>query len=505
MPTAYAPENTSASEAPPPASLARRILTASSALGTATALERGMGFLANFFGARIGGAATFGAYSLALTTANSIASYAGGGIGATATRFSGEYNKSNDGYGAVVRALFIVSSVSAVIATSALAFGAGPLAHWLLHNPALTNLLRWSAFSAGGMVLLECCRGFFVGQREFPSLVLLSVLTGSGMLIALPWAARHGAAAMVITQAAVTLSVFAVCGLAVWRRLRLTPSAPNAESSTVSVTRQIWRFGMVQLAGMAGLNVAGWWVASLVARADLSLVEMGLFAVSNQLRNMAALGPGLLTQSSYGMLAGKEGDPTPGHTVTLCTFGAAVSSMALAGLAILVLPWALPVVFGHSYRAGVLAGSLGLATAIVHMSAAPTAARLTIVSLRLTGFINAAWAVLVFLLAPILIPHGGAVAATGIYLVSHLLSAVLVFLALARTEGLPAGLCGMALITGVSAAGLALLALLRQLHPERSVSLGSAIFLLIAVSLGAHFLIASRNGWLPGAVSTRGL
>ncbi|MDQ1468847.1 MAG: hypothetical protein QOJ99_327, partial [Bryobacterales bacterium] len=74
MPTAYALENASASGTSESGSLARRILTASSALGTATALERGMGFLANFFGARIGGAATFGAYSLALTTANSIAS-----------------------------------------------------------------------------------------------------------------------------------------------------------------------------------------------------------------------------------------------------------------------------------------------------------------------------------------------------------------------------------------------------------------------------------------------
>ncbi|MDQ1469935.1 MAG: hypothetical protein QOJ99_1415, partial [Bryobacterales bacterium] len=218
-----------------------------------------------------------------------------------------------------------------------------------------------------------------------------------------------------------------------------------------------------------------------------------------------ALGPGLLTQSSYGMLAGKEGDPTPGHAVTLCTFGAAVSSIGLAGLAILVLPWALPVVFGQSYRAGVLAGSLGLATAIVHMSAAPTAARLTIVSLRLTGVINAVWAVLVFLLAPLLIPRGGAVAATGIYLVSHMLSAVLVFVALARIEGLPQGLGAFALVTGISTAGLALLALLRQLHPEWALSLGTGIFLLIAVSLGAQVLIGFKNRWLPGAVLMRGL
>jgi O-antigen/teichoic acid export membrane protein len=514
MPAAYAPESTVTGPAPEPpsgtGSLARGILTASSALGVATVLERGLGFIANFLGARIGGAGTFGAYSLALTTANSIASYAGGGIGSTATRFSGEFNKSNNGYGAVVRALLIVSSVSAVLATSALAFGAGPFARGLLHNPGLTDLLRWSAFSAGAMVLLECCRGFFVGQREYSSLLLLSALTGIGMVIAVPWAAAHGATAMVVAQGTVVLSAFAVCGLLVWRRLPASASAGterarseaagvNDEGSTIAVTRQIWRFGIVQLAGMAGLNAAGWWMASLIARADVSLVDMGLFAVANQLRNMAAMGPGLLTQSSFGMLAGKEGHSTPRRIISLCTFGAAFSSIALAGMGILVLPWALPFIFGPSYRAGVLAGSLGLATAIVHMSAAPAAARLTVLSLRATGAINTAWAILVCLLATLLVPRGGAVAGLGIYLAMHLLSAVLVMLSLARKEGLPTGLAGFGLVTAAGSAGLALLAALRQTHPEWTLWITAAIFALVVAALAAQLAIAASSGWLPSA------
>lgn len=248
---------------------------------------------------------------------------------------------------------------------------------------------------------------------------------------------------------------------------------------------------------MAGLNAAGWWVASLVARADVSLVDMGLFAVANQLRNMAAMGPGLLTQSSFGMLTGKAGDSAPRRTLTLCTFGAAFSSVAVAGLAIVVLPWALPLAFGQSYRAGVLAGCLALATAIVHMSAAPAAARLTVVSLRATGAINAVWAVVVCLMAAVLIPRGGAVAATGIYLSTHLLSALLVLVALARKEGLPAGLSAFALVTAAGVAGLALLAVLRELHPERAMWMSAAVFFLVVASLAGQVAIAGANGWLP--------
>jgi len=125
-------------------SAARRILAASSALGVATAIERGLGFFANFLAARVGGAGVFGAYSLALTTANNIASYAGGGIGSTATRFAGEHPKGTEANGTLVRSLAVISTGSALLATLALTAAAGPLARVLLHNPNLTPLLRWA-------------------------------------------------------------------------------------------------------------------------------------------------------------------------------------------------------------------------------------------------------------------------------------------------------------------------------------------------------------------------
>ncbi len=60
-------------------------------------------------------------------------------------------------------------------------FGASPIAH-LLGKPSLTGLLRWAAISAAGLILLECARGFFVGQRRLAALVLLSLIVGVGMV-----------------------------------------------------------------------------------------------------------------------------------------------------------------------------------------------------------------------------------------------------------------------------------------------------------------------------------
>src|ERR1700738_3639209 len=116
------------------ASLARSIITGTSALGVAVALEGGLGFIANLVAARVGGAQVFGAYSLALTTANNIASYAGAGFGTPATRFCGQYPKGTPEYGGLQRALGLVSVQSAFIAAVILWFAAEPLALHLLAN-----------------------------------------------------------------------------------------------------------------------------------------------------------------------------------------------------------------------------------------------------------------------------------------------------------------------------------------------------------------------------------
>ncbi len=173
-----------------PAHVKEHIVGGTSALGLGVFIERGTGFLANILAARFGGASTFGAYSLAISTANNISTYAAGGIGATAARFSGKYPQGTSGYSTLARSLAIVSLVSAALGAAGLWLGAGPIAH-LLGKTSLTTLLRWAAVSAAGIILLECARGFFVGQRHLRALLLLSAISGFGLLSLLPAAAYN--------------------------------------------------------------------------------------------------------------------------------------------------------------------------------------------------------------------------------------------------------------------------------------------------------------------------
>lgn len=485
-----------------PGHVSRHLLKGSATLGLSVTVERGLGFLANILAARLGGAQTFGAYSLAISTANNISTYAGGGIGSTAARFSGKYPRGGPGYATLAQALTIVSLLSALLAATGLWLGAGPIAH-LMQKASLTGLLRWTAISAVGIILLECARGFFIGQSRLPALMILSVVAGSGMVLLLPLAARtHNPIRMIVLQGAIMTSAVVVCLLL---SSRLGLHAPAGSATTLPLwpmLREVWGFGVVQLGGLIGVNFAGWWLTTLLARSDTTLVQISFFAVASQLRNIAGLAPSMLTESSYAVMADREGSTsnTPQQVMALCTFAATVGAFVLAGLGILLTPLALKLMYGRGYAGAASAVAMALAVAVVHMGNAPAAARLSIVSIRATGIINTVWAILVAGAATLfLLHHGSARVAMGIYLAAHLVSSALVMLMLYRWDGVPAGMARVYYAAAFVAVLLAAMAWVRIALPERAGSLSTAMAVLFSAALGWMLRLGCRNGWVPRA------
>ena len=298
----------------------QHLVTGTAALAAGVVLERGAGFLANIMAARLGGAPTFGAYSLAISTANNISTYAAGGIGATAVRFSGKYAFGSGYASTLARVLVLVSTVSALVAATVLCFGATPLAH-LLGKDSLASLLRWAAISVVGIIALECARGFFVGQRRIRALLLLSIFVGSGMLLFLPWmAATHRPSRMIVAQGCVTAGAVLLC-LVLSGKLQLHDPAPG-RGNFRPMLQEVWGFGLIQLAGLVGSNLAGLWLTTLIARSDTTLVQMSFFAIASQLRNLAGIAPSLMTEGSYAVMASPEPNSrTPHRVMALCSFG----------------------------------------------------------------------------------------------------------------------------------------------------------------------------------------
>ena len=490
-------------DAPPgahvPPHLTKRLIGGTSTLGASICVERGFGFLANILAARLGGASTFGAYSLAITAAGNISTYAAAGIGSTAARFSGKYPLGGPGYKTLARVLVIISLVSVVVASMGLWLGAAPIAH-LLHKDGLTGLLRWAAFSAAGLILLECARGFFVGQGRYAALLLLSLIVGLGMISLIPLAAtRHNPIHMIVFQGVITTSAVVVC-LLLARPLGLVERQTFSPTPLVPMLREVWTFGFIQLAGFIGSNLAGWWLTTLVARSDTALIQMSFFAIASQLRNIVALAPTMLTESSYAVMADREGEDarTPSHVMALCTFASTFGSLLLASIGIVLVPWGLRAIYGPTYEAAGITTAIALAVAVVHMGCAPATARLSIVSIRATGLINTTWAIFVAIAASMfLLSRGSAARAMTIYLAAHIVSSVLVLSVLAWKDHIPRGVIPVFTFGSCTGIVLAALSLLRSRHPDHTLSITLTMTAIAAAAVTNLFFLGRRNQWLP--------
>lgn len=484
------------------------LIGGTSALGISVAVERGVGLLANILAARLGGKAVFGAYSFAIGTANQISMYAAGGIGATATRFSGKYPRASSGYYTLRRALIIVSLASAALAAVGLWLGAAPIAH-LVGKASMTGLLRWAAISSVGIILLECARGFFVGQRHLGALLVLSLLVGLGMVTLLPTMAhRHNPQAMLVAQGLVATAAVACCVL-LGRKLGIQRQPRNAQVLPLgSMLREVWTFGGIQLGSLIASNISGWWLSAVVARNDTTLVQISFLTIANQLRNMVALAPSLLTEGSYAVMADPrhEESRTPQRVMALCSYASLALSLLLALAGMTIVPWLLTALYGKAYAGAGTTIALALATAVAHMGNAPSAARLTIVSLRSTAVINTIWAVFVAAAATLMLVRGGSAwEAMGVYYLGHVLSATLVLLVLKRKDGLPAGmlpLFAMAMLAvGVGSA----LALLRGRSPQLLWPTTGAMLAVFAVAFAALWYMGKKHDWLPSQAAFRSL
>ncbi len=491
-----------------PPGVAKHVVRGTSTLGAAVFVERGASFLANVLAARLAGASVFGAYSLGITTANNISTYAAGGIGTTATRFSGKYPYDDGNYRVFAQVMATISLASAALAAIALCLGAGPIAR-LLHKPDLAGLLQWAGITAAGMVLLECARGFFVGQRRLLALAALSLLVGLGMLGVLPaMALTHRPAAMVISQGVVTLTAVALC-CALAARLHLLPSA-HAVSKVpfLALLREVWSYGLIQLSGLVSANVAGWWVTALIARADPTLVQISFFAIASQLRNLIGLIPSLLTEGSFAVMASGdvEGQHVPRKVMALCTYASTAVSFLIAALAMIVAPIMLQLVYGRPYTLAASAVSTGVAVAVVQMGNAPPSARLSVVSIRSTAVVNTIWALFTASIGTLVMLRGGSAAsAMAVFLAAHIAIAIMVLVVLHRKDSLPDG---MIPLFAVSSVGIVLLAGLTTYRAQNVAHQGNATAMMCALtgaSVACLYLLGRRHAWLPSKAMVHGL
>jgi hypothetical protein len=248
---------------------------------------------------------------------------------------------------------------------------------------------------------------------------------------------------------------------------------------------------------VVGINAAGWWTASLVARWDVSLLQVAFYVVATQLRNISSLVPSLIQSSNFAFFTDEGARDFGGadHVVSVSSFASSMLATICSGIAVISLPLILRHFYGKGYGMAEFPSVLAIATLLVHFGVAPAASRLLILSPLSAGVVNGIMAVVIVVLATIFIPRAGATAATATLLFAHVLAMFLVLVSLWRLDALPASVTMLAVLDTLTALATVWLGWARTLHPQYTI-VWSLVLLLIT---GAVTLLLLRWGQHRGA------
>lgn len=487
-------------------------------IGIATILERGFQFIANFTSARIAAEESFGAYSLALQAAGSLASQASLGIGMVATRFSAEYPVGHPLNRAFIQRILQLSFVLALFSAVLMLVLAWPLANWFYDKPAFYRILVVTVFTAPALVMVDAIRGLLLGLSYYQGLVILAAVVGINMLVLMPWAAGRSPRAMLLAHA---VSYFIAC-ITILLVLKRKYKLHLFELSTSQVPiRAMLRFGALHLGTSTAVGLVpmvlmamllrystpqysamifpycflvqfgyGWLIliASL-AVPQMGFREVGYYTAASSMRNMITTIPGLLNQLTIGLMTRLRGDEFGGvnRVVLINTWLSFIYMVPATAIFQICLPWLLPLFFGKRFDDAVEPASYLLSVALVHMISQPAVNRLMVVSQRTLAYIQFAWIIVSLGSAYFLVPSMRASGVALALLIAHITTALLVPLGLKIHNVLPMHLTKLT-VMGVVSGVLPLLVIYR--HPVSLIHWTHFVILGIA---GAMFYLVFKE------------
>ncbi len=392
-----------------------------------TALSRALALAASVVTARILGKQGYGELGVLNSTLLTLQSFAGFGLGATATKYVAELRgKDSERVGRILTLSTIVSAASGLLAMALLWAFAGWLATHAINAPQLTGLLRIAAFGLVFTTLGGAQAGALAGFEAFRRLTWLNVWSG---LLGVPIAVAGvwfwglpGAVWATIATAAVQwgLAHFAVRAEA------------RAHGITIGVggwwreQRVLWSFSLPAIALGVMVAPVNWAAAAILVNQPRGYPEMGVLSVANQWFGAVMFLPTALGGAVLPVLLERvgQGDRRGARKV----LGAAIAMntavvVPIVAAASLASPWIMAMYgkeFGAAWRTLVIvlitAGLVAATTPVGNLFAVAD-------RLWLAVLMNSGWAAL-FLGATLLLVKWGALGVATARLIAYVVHVV---------------------------------------------------------------------------------
>jgi len=372
---------------------------------------QGSTLLASVFTARLLGREAFGQFSFLQGTVMTTATFAGFGLGLTATRYVAHYRQEEpQRTGDFIR--FVMTIASAVSAlTSLLMVAAAPyLALHVFHLASLSPSIRWAGLCLFCVTINGVQTGVLAGFESFRAVAFVNITKGlTALLLTVPlvWLWSMEGAFAAIGLAGVAAYVVGVSQVAAVSK---THGMPGNRSLDWSNVRVLWKFSLpTVLAGVLVSPVT--WLASLwLSRQPHGYSELGLFGAANQWRSAMSLIPAVLSQPLLPLLTSLSNGRNKSF-YRLVTYSAALNGGVAAAVGVLVV-LALPLIshfYGRSF-AGLNGVLIPLVVAsVISCAANPIGNALASRdNMWLALILNLIWAASLMGMAAIAIPAAGA-------------------------------------------------------------------------------------------------
>lgn len=326
-----------------------------------------MGIVSSVVVARLLGKEGFGQYGIVQSTVTMFGTFAGFGLGLTATKHVAEYrHKDPQRAGKILGLSTVVALVSGGVLAVCLLVGAPWLASHTLAAPQLSGALRIGAVLILFTALNGAQMGALVGLEAFRLTAQLNLYTG---LLSLPLIVC-GVVFFGLTGAlwGLTLTAFATWLLYHFALRRELTSAgiPLVVKGSFAEIRVLWRFSLpAVISGMLAAPVT-WICNALLVNQPHGYAEMGIANAANQWFYALLFLPGVLARTSIPVLSERLG----ADDKTSCR---RILAYTMAMNAAVVIPLVLLGFLGSRYIMGIYGASFAQHPNVVMVAMATSA------------------------------------------------------------------------------------------------------------------------------------
>ncbi|MGO8787573.1 MAG: oligosaccharide flippase family protein [Terriglobia bacterium] len=287
-----------------------------SLLGTFAA--RALGLAAAILAARILGKAVYGELGIIQSTVGMLGTFAGFGMGTTATKYVAELRVNDPMKAGRIIAMSSVVSWGVSLALLVILYVVAP---WLcLHTlaaPQLTGYVRVSGLLLVVSGVNGAQLGVLSGFEAFKSIARVSSLTGLLNFPLIVGGAFFFGLAGVIWGMAVAQAMGCFLNMRALRREANRCGIPISFSSCMSEIPVVWRFSAPAVLGSAMISLVNWIAATMLVRRPSGYSEMGAFNAANQWFNALMWLPYIVSGVTLPVLSERLGAGDKANTVKL--------------------------------------------------------------------------------------------------------------------------------------------------------------------------------------------